>query len=502
MSKFMQAARVSAIETTTENGEYALSTSLSKVLDLFARVGAMRGASESEIVSLFDKAYAENKELAVKTLMYARNIRGGLGERRSVRILLKYMGQRDPKIAEQIIPYVPFYGRWDDLYTFVGTPVEKPMFAFLKAVLTADIKAKREGSKDVTLLAKWLKSVNTSSAESVKLGKLTAQALGMGQKEYRKILVEMREYLGVLEVQLSKNDFAGLEYKTMCTRALFKYRRAFKTKDAENYGAFIEGLNAGTIEKKSDALYPYDVVRAYNNARGYNGRNYDASLEGMWKTIPDYVNGEFPVVVMADTSGSMQNGMGDVNPIDLSLSLAVYFAERNKGVWGNMFMTFSNQPDWIELTEGSTLCTKLNSIPQINANTNYEAAYKLILDTAKRGKVAPEDMPKALIVISDMQFDESTSRVCIYRSERIKELVSTKMRKAFAAEGYELPTCVYWNVNAKKATFHATADDRGVLMVSGCAPSVFKQVLEGLGRTPMQHMMEVLSAYELEIEYK
>ena len=159
-----------ANRTYTENGAVTYATTYSDCLDLFATIGALRSSNEQEIISRFVRAFTEDPDLAMKTLFFARDVRGGLGERKVFRVCLQWLAHNAPASAKKNIPYVAEFGRWDDLLSLLGTPCEKDALQFVKKQLEADLESMDMGD-DVSLLAKWLPSVNASNAQTVAYAK-------------------------------------------------------------------------------------------------------------------------------------------------------------------------------------------------------------------------------------------------------------------------------------------------------------------------------------------
>lgn len=210
--------------------------------------------------------------------------------------------------------------------------------------------------------------------------------------------------------------------------------------------------------------------------------NKDAVLEAQWKALPNYVSGENNVLVMSDTSGSMESDNG--LPMATSIGLAVYFAERNKGAYKDLFLTFSESPQFVKLS-GNTLAEKISNIESIVANTDLERAFDLILQVAVSNNVSADEMPKSLIIISDMQFDGARGSG--------GETFFNSMKKKFASKGYEMPVVIYWQVSARSSAFQAEHKDANVILVSGQGVSSFKAVLNNVGKTPWDFMIETLS---------
>jgi hypothetical protein len=349
-----------------------------------------------------------------------------------------------------------------------------------------------EGKQPISLCAKWLKSINTSSKKSVELGKLTAHQLGFSEKRYRKLLSELRAYIKVTERYMSSNNWDEIVYSQVPSRAMKNYRKAFGKHDPTGFTNFITKVQKGEEKIHSGTLYPYDILKAANLRFGnrWGGGNFvideDAVLEEQWKALPNYVDGENNILVMADTSGSME--MMDRVPICTSIGLSLYFAERNKGPFKDLFLTFSEEPRFVNV-KGNTLKEKISNIEAIVANTYLEKAFDLILETGKRNRVTPEDMPKALIIISDMQFDGAVGDF----GRSYRQTFHQSMADKYAQYGYTIPKVIYWQVCARSSALQASQYDENIQLVSGYSPSTFKSVIHSIAHNPYELMVEVLS---------
>jgi len=488
-NQFVSNMQKDANMTYTENGAIAMKSTNSDIVDLFGTIGALRSRSASEVERLFAKAFAEDRLLATKMSFYARNIRGGLGERTTARVIWHYLATSFPAVMRKNIQYIPFFGRWDDLYALLDTPVEEDVWNLIRVQYEEDKRA-MDAHEGVSLMAKWLKNVNSKNAVYASYGKRTARALHMSDKEFRQAMAALRSYLNIVEVNMSKGDYSAITYSAVSSRAMTRYRKAFQRNDAEDYQKYLDSLSRGETKVNASTLYPYDILEAYGvrGTYGWSHKNYlvcndfDTLLEEQWKALPNYVEGENNVLVMADTSGSM-----DGRPLMTSVGLATYFAERNKGAFHNTFMTFSSRPQFITL-KGSTLRDKISSFEVIIENTNIEAAFAKILDVAKSNNVPAEDMPKALVIISDMEFDQG----CSYPNSTYHD----RFEKMYADAGYTLPTIIYWNVDSRHDTFHVASDKKGVMLASGQSASTFKTIMNNIGKTPYQAVLDVLNGEE------
>ena len=316
-----------ANKTYTENGAVTFRTSGRDCLDLFATIGALRRESDEEITERFLRAYAENPDLAMKILFYGRDVRGGLGERRVFRTLLRWLAANEPKSVIRNLPYIAEYGRWDDVLVLLDTPCRKDALILLKKQFEADLAAVN-GEGEVSLLAKWLPSVNASNADTVRLAKLLVKGFGMAERDYRKALTRLRARIRILENNLREKDYT-FDYSKQPSKAMFKYRRAFERNDGERYHAFMERVTKGQEKLNTGTLFPYEIVeKAYN----WDGEDR-LSLDATWRALPDFTQDENALVV-ADGSGSMY-WPDRPKPAAVAQSLAIYFAERNHGMFHN-----------------------------------------------------------------------------------------------------------------------------------------------------------------------
>lgn len=494
MDKFIKAVKDEVNETLTENGALAYQTTNSSLLDLFGTIGALRTRTDKEIIDKFTKAFSEDKLLATKMMFYARNIRGGLGERRTFRILINYMAKYHTDIMRKNIYLIPFFGRWDDLFSLINTPLEDEMFEIVENQIKTDLE-NLENGKEISLLGKWLKSTSKVSIASKKIGKLTARKLHMSYKTYRQILSKLRDRLNIVERNMSLNEWEKIVYSQVPSLAMKKYRNAFREHNLISFQNYIEKVKKGEEKINAKTLYPYDLIEAggltenrFDYGSGYHYyydlRNYDEVIEQQWKSLPNYVEGENNILVMADTSASMSG-----RPICTSIGLALYFAERNKGPWHNHFLTFSSEPSFIEL-KGTNLKEKICCIPDICENTDIEKAFELVLKTAVENNLSQEDMPKSIIIISDMEFDRGTST---YGAKKPHNKIMDEMAQMFANNGYILPKIIYWNVDSRQDTYHAVCENKNVSMVSGQSVSTFKTVLMSIDETPYDTMLKTLN---------
>lgn len=371
---FANAMKEESKFTRTENGAVALNTTSDARLDLFGTIGALRDAGENRITTLFSEAYAQDKLFATKIAFYARDIRCGLGERKTFRTIIRYMAEHHPEALRPNLDLIGVFGRYDDLYELIGTPLEDDMWKSMKNQFEEDLKNLNE-RKAISLLAKWIKTADASSTETRKLGILTAQKLGYPVYNFKRIVRNMRKQIGVVESLMSAGKWNEIKYPEVPSRAMMIYRRAFAKHDPDGFNEFINKADKGEVKINASTLYPYDIVEKI-----LCGRENNKVLEAQWKALPNYVEQGTNALIMADVSGSMCG-----RPMATSIGLAIYFAERNTGAYHNLFMTFSGNPQIVSL-KGETLEQKVRNVDKTNwdMNTDLKAAFEKVLDIAEK----------------------------------------------------------------------------------------------------------------------
>jgi len=494
MKTMLNAIKTESNKTYTENGAVTNVSTYSDCLDLFATVGALRKASEQEILDRFIRAYTEDPDKAMKIIFFARDIRGGLGERRVFRTVMTYLAAQEPASVKKNIEYFGEYGRYDDLLSLMGTPCENDMLAYIAKQFAEDMEALAVG-KSVSLLAKWLPSVNASNADTVVMAKKIARSMKMTDRDYRKAVVELRAKIRIIENNLREKDYT-FDYSKQPSKAMFKYRAAFMRNDGERYGEFVNKVSKGEAKLNAKTVMPYELVDPFLTGGWYSGRTFmkDISdeeknvLNATWESMPDF-GGDQNAIAVVDTSGSMYFSSSP-RPASVALSLGLYFAERNKGLFHNHFIEFSHNAKLIEL-KGDTFADRLRYIASFNeiADTNIEAVFDLILRAAVKNRIPQDEMPATLYIISDMEFNS-----CV-RNAGLTNFENAKMN--YEAHGYKLPNVVFWNVQSRNRQQPVTMNEQGVALVSGCTPKLFSMVASG-NIDPYSFMMEVVGSERYE----
>lgn len=457
---------ISALTTKDDLTENLMSThsrSGSAVLDMFFKLGGSRDLPEDEIIKIFINAFSEDKLLALKSLFYNRDIREGQGERRSFRIIYKWLCENYPEIAEMNLILIPAFGRWDDTFVALDTPVENELLSMIVERLLNPNTSK--------LLKKWLpREGKKNDIIAKKLMKL----LGISPRSYRKMLSSGTD---VVETKMCKNEWNKINYNHVPSIASKKYRKAFYRHDEERYSAWVESLSKPESGNRihAGAIFPHDIVKGYAFESKING-----TLEAQWKALPDFVQEGVNFIPVCDVSGSMR-GL----PMEVCVSLGIYLSQRNKSVFKDSFITFSARPK-LQLLTGKTLYEKIRQLETAHwdTNTDLEAVFRLILNQSLKNSVPKEDMPKNIIIISDMQFD-----MCIHSpTDTGMEMI----RRMYLESGYDLPNVIFWNLRTSKGV-PVKFNEQGVALISGFSPSIMKNILGGEAN-PMAIMLNTLNS--------
>ncbi len=342
-----------------------------------------------------------------------------------------------------------------------------------------------EKGASISLCAKWLPSENASSAHTKRLARLLAKKLSMTSRQYRKTLSSYRSYLDVVEVKMSEKRWADIDYEAVPSRANLIYNTAFLRNDEERRREFLGAVKKGEKAIHAGVLYPHDIVHSYMDLEKKPGWLYvkpkDDTLEALWKALPDYVQGAGNTLCIADGSGSMWSKVGNTNVscLDVANALAIYFAERCTGQFRDTYITFSQTPQFVDLSKGKTLYDKVCIAIHHNevANTNIEAVFDLILDTALKYHMPQRELPQNLLILSDMEFDSATVSAVNGKWVSPDEKLFERFAKKYASHGYQLPRLVFWNIRSRTNTIPVRENALGVALVSGFSPAIVKMVL-------------------------
>ena len=491
---FMNAIKTELNNETklTENGALGYRTTGKKLLDLNFSVASLRSVSEQTIINKFMDAYWEDSVTAIKWLFYARDVREGLGERRLFRVVLNQLAKDRPEVVRAIFNFVPEYGRYDDMWCLLETDMKSGIIKMIQEQLNDDMWNMGE-KKPISLLAKWLCSENASSKTTKKYATILRKGLEMSSKNYRKMLSKMRKYIDVVECKMSAKKWDTINYENVPSRANLIYNNAFLRNDEERRREYLDKLEKGEVKINAGTLFPHDIVHKYMSNNGWNQslKAYDATLEGLWNALPDTVKGAENTIVVADGSGSMTCNVGgntSVTALDVANALAIYFAERSSGEFKDKYITFSSRPQLVDFSNAKTLRDKIRIALRHNevADTNIEATFDLILKTAVNNHMAQEDMPKNILIVSDMEFNSAVGW------NRPNETLFATIAKKYASYGYKLPRLVFWNVNSRTGTIPVKENELGVALVSGFSVNIVNMVMSNK-LDPYECLLDVLN---------
>ena len=466
--------------SVTENGAIGYKTTGNKLVDLNFALSSMRNMDDDEIWFRFLDAYNENPALAVVWLFFARDCREGCGERRVFRVIFHNLSMDIPEeTTKKLLRLIPEYGRWDDLIWLADNMLSKTLkneaFQIICEQFRLDISACSQG-KPVSLLGKWMKSENTSSEDSRRIARKLRINLGMSPKEYRKALTTLRRAIRVVEASMSANEWQSIDYQSVPSRASMLYRNAFLRHDESGYYKYLEDVKSGSKKINAGVLFPYEIVHNYYNRFDFDVEllKHDDTLEAQWKALPDKIPDGMSTLVVIDGSGSMCSRIGKtkVTCHDVARSIGIYFAERMKGALSNCFMTFSSRPQIVSFDDCLSLHSKLELLDRYSdwTNTDIEAVFNLLLNTAVKNHLKRDEMPANILIVSDGEFDNMVEGG---NDQSLFEYIAGR----FESAGYKLPRLVFWNVCSRTLTIPVTENENGVALVSGFSPNICDMVM-------------------------
>ncbi len=455
MNAFVNALATKTVpESFTDNGAVTYVSSNDRCVDLFSGIGSQfRG----NIVEVFENAFYENPDLAIRILLWSRDVRGGAGRRDNFFKIVRKLEVINPELAYRVMLRLPELGRWKDLLEF---SVLRPQA--IEIIATAL-------NNDSALCAKWMPRKGEFANE-------LRRAMGLSPKAYRKLVVGLTK---VVETQMCAKQWDKINYNHVPSVANLKYRKAFSRNDGTRYAQWISDVKTKKNGAKvnTSVLYPSDILNEYR----YKSSDW-SSAQMFWDNLPEYFDRNLnKTLVVADTSGSMLSG-SNIPPISVSIALAIYMGQRNTGPFKDKALTFSYKASWIDFS-GKNLKETVSIFEKADwgYSTNLQSVFNLILDTAIRYNVPQSDMPNSLVIVSDMEFNSCGDTTNL-------NLVIDKYKQA----GYELPKITFWNVNGRQGNVPARAKDHNIAMISGYSPSVMKAVLSATSFTPISTVIDTV----------
>lgn len=493
----------------TWNNAVTNESTLNFNLDMFAYSSRDPKQDYEKNKNRFKNALIENDEIALANLLYTLDIRNGKGERALFKSYFSALIEMNKDCAIQILPYIPELGRWDYVFEGIGTEIEENVYELIRAYLMMDIKNYNE-NKPVSLLAKWLPSIKTHNKKNYFAVKL-AKKLNLTEKEYRKILSKLRDSLNIVEKHITNKEYEKIEYISVPSKAMVKYKNLFFTKDEVRFKEFIEELK-DSKKAKYDNLFMNDFAKMYldnlmkiginyfyertikeacrllfNNfflkdleensqILSQNFKNEKNLINTMWKK-QSKIEFDKNVLVIADTSGSMEG-----TPFETAISLAIYISQNNKSEeWRNKFIIFSSDCIEYSYDKDAEFTDIIDNIPLIAENTNIDKVFKKILNDSIEKNLPQLD---EVIIISDMEFDMVQDK---------KDMSNFKHWKSeFAKYNYELPKIIFWNVARNVESFPVTKLDYGTCLVSGYSKNILKSIIDIENFDPIDIMLKTL----------
>lgn len=462
----------------TENGATAYKSSGKKLTDFNFKISYYRNHQDEALVNFYELLNSdESMETIARFIFYIGDIREGIGERETFKTCLgQFLKYIDTERAEKLLRLVPEYNRWDSVWKSVYN--NEQLFSKALSIINTQIISdfqRAENDKSISLISKWLPSENASSENTKQMAKKIRKGLNLSSKAYRLLLSYLRKYLNIVEGKMSSNNWSEILYEQVPSKANLNYKTAFLRHDRERREAYIDSLKNGKTKINSEVLFPHEIVNKYSPYNYYSlkVKHYDEVYEQMWKSLPK-LNIKNTLVVR-DGSGSMLDYLvdnGHVSPLSIATALAVYFSENNTGEWKDKFITFSHNPEIVDLSKEETLMDKLNKCYKYDdcTNTDIYKTMKLILDTAVLNGVKQEDMPDMILIISDMQFDDHDFHMTGSLFDNIKN--------EFNKAGYKLPKICFWNVYDNSTnTIPLQENENGLILCSGFSINILKMFL-------------------------
>ena len=487
------------ITARTENGALSYATTGSARVDFFFKT--VRGLSSESLHDFLTKSWNESPLDTLKLIFHLRDCRGGKGERQLVYDSFQWLMKNHPEDLRINLEHIPFYGSFKDWLQFLGTLEEDQMVtAFCKQLQedkdklsSADPKVKNS----ITLAAKWAPTEGCSHDTKHDAARKFAKSLKVKKVDYRRqYLAPIRAHLKLVESAMCTGQWDQIDFSRVPSCALKRYKKAFAKHSPELYTAFLEKVKTGQAKMNVGRLHPHEILKPYlehcssGNSSGGIHCQLDPTVEAQWIAFVDQTRkrwGEKNLgnsLAIVDVSGSM-NGL----PITVSVSLGVLIAQLNTGVFKNKWLTFSQSPTLEEL-RGNSMHEMINGMmtPAWHMNTNLQAAFDLILTTAKMYKVPQEQMVSCLYILSDMAFDEATSKHHSYYGEPKPEKTNfEEIERKYREAGYVRPKIVFWNLRAGSTVeFPVMADVPNCALVSGFSSDLLDLFLDNEPLTAFQ----------------
>lgn len=455
----------------TENGAKGLATTGHALLDLNFRIPSFRNSDLP--YDLFDISYEQDPIHTMKWLLYLRDIKQGCGERQSFRKFLSHLCEAHPAIVvEFIYKFVANdYGRWDDVLDVYFSTNNVEVRTNIKRLLVNQLHRDMDSAYP-SLLAKWLPSESSKNKTTrYRARHLATEVFGLSSRSYRKILSTLRKYVASTEVLTSAGKWGDVLYQNVPSKANIKYRNAFRKHDPVRRANYLADVRDMKSSIHANAMFLHDIIRAYFNEYGAL-KVVDDTLEALWSS-QDKVTGFKDTLIVRDGSASMKWGYNEPCPMNVANALTLYCSENNKGIYHNKFITFSDNPACVTIPKKYSLHDKLQMLAKYDEcanSTNVESVFDLVLNTAIKSKAKAKDLPKNILIVSDMEFNCAVNTLL---HETLFETIANK----YKAHGYALPKLIFWNVGSRTNTIPMQQNENGVILLSGFSKNLLQMVM-------------------------
>lgn len=477
----------------TTNGALSHSPDSGRMLLFFRTV---RDTSEEELNRFILSSWDESPEDTLKLIFHLRNCRGGKGEKKQGINAVKWLQRHAPHTFSDNIKYLPEYGYYKDLLSFLETnnvishgSDEKIIFKIICDQFNEDWKLYTEGNKNsISLVSKWIPSEGGSHDKKFHTTKKFCYILGINRKEFRQRLSLLRNHLNVVEKKMCSKEWDDIDFSKIPSIALHRYAKSFQKHTPQLYQEFLDKVNKGETKMNTARLQPHEIVSYY-----LQQNSIDNDVETRWKQYKKQLKEKIKlknILPIIDVSGSMYSGSGKVSPIDVSLSLGLIVSDLSEGRFHNKWINFSSKPSLKDIS-GDTLRQQLDNLKNDGdwgMSTNYEAVYDLILNVAETFGLTQSQLPDAVLVLSDMQFDQCTTE------NYSREITNDQaIKRKFKAKGYIPPKRIYWNLAAVNVDFPVKSFELDTALVSGFSPDLLELFLETGDITPFDIMKKAIN---------
>ena len=463
------------------NGALEHETTGSALVDFNARATEFRNASDDVIISAVMRAYAEDPLSCVKLMFQTGDIRGGKGERHAFNTCMDWLVAFHPAVAEEVLALIPEYTRWDYLVrqTVSGNEeISRHATRIVTDQFHKDLKAAEGAKCSISLLAKWMPSLQAKKAEDRVIVRHLLRSLHMQEREYRKALSLLRSHLNIIEKSLSARDYDSINMENLSSKQQLRYSDCLKRVMSVRRHEYIQAVLRGEKKMNASVLNPLDILHEYENQGRWYICSYNEDLEALWSLIPDKTSGNGNTLVIRDGSGSMTYPLGQgskATMLQAATAMAIYCSEHMTGAFHDTFITFSSKPEMVNLSGCTTLAEKINLLNDYDdcSNTDLEATFDLILDTAVSNGLSQDELPSYLMIMSDMEFD------CARNSSTPRDTLFATIREKWNAAGYDMPTLVFWELNGARTIYPEIDAKNSIIFLSGFSTNELELVMAG-----------------------